>query len=102
MVQAEAVGVWLALLRAGVEPGEPFDRRYWDLAIEAVSEGTTSTSLKERTSSARRLGLIEVQKGAGHKPGLVKLRAPGHEDQYVPDVRPEQLEEEARPRRIEA
>lgn len=101
-MKAEAIGVWLSLLRAGVEPGEPFERRYWDLAVEAASEGTTSTSLRERTSSARRLGLIEIQKGAGHKPGLVRLRAPGHPDQLVPGRRPEELEQWAQPVQAEA
>lgn len=96
-MQDEAIGVWLALLRAGLEPGEPFERRYWDLAISSVVDGSTSRSLQERTSTARRMGLIEIQKGAGHKPGLVKLREPGHPDQLVPGVSPEQLEAWAQP-----
>lgn len=88
----EAVGVYVALVRSGAPIGQAFRRRYWDLAVQAAAGGVSQRSLRERTSTAKQLGLIEVSEGAGERPGAVKLRRPGHPDQLVPGTSHEALQ----------
>lgn len=85
-IGTRVVVIWLALLRVGAPPGEWVPRSIWKNAVRATTGVGSRQGLQDYLLTAEDFGLLEVQRGAGGRQGLVKLAPADSPHVFTPGV----------------